>query len=673
MKIKLISLLIALLCVSVLFVSCSDECTTHLDADGDGVCDTEGCEDIVQLPEPEEPNCTNHVDANNDGLCDTENCGTVIITNTIEDRVEVLVPIEKEEYVPMVVKPIPADANVSDYVVITYENGLLTLYTHEYTPVDSLKIVNNLGNHYYIIKTASKVSDPVADDPATSDVNEFKYATRKDTYTLVNDLTGYSKVLAVTEPYDFEEDNAATPDTNEYWDNAPSFNYSNYGSYKRVTISGEGFYYYTNNYTLINEEATDLGLDVEDGYNGVYYFYFDDAVYVVDEEGNITYTDKEMFFIERPDFDAMTDAYGIIETDGKLAFFDLTKWLECTYSYEFSAMSETDWFVLQNGNVLVQVANMLPDYTVNYDAISDGTKIDVDYFIIDPVAKTVTETEFGYVIMEVYPAIEDAEGVTDKVENIFVVLPIENGVVASDIDMKLLVVSNSLEIACDLTNIADGDLVSKDFIVKEVYMNGTEFVAVYDTAGKFLNYLPKKYDTFADCIILGDDEGVYSYDLKLKLDLTKYYEVDFNGSYMILVEEIVTKVEEEDIYSYKTYYWNTSLEAPVLLFDDASQKEIYTTTNDYYVIDVPTIFVDPDTQQKSISGWTKAIYSNNGTLTCEGVASYDFSSANIDGEIYTVLFTETITVTPESTIVTRKNYIVNDVAPAPAPAPAPAA
>lgn len=46
-------------------------CTDHVDADGDGICDTKGCGEEVK---EEAKKCTDHVDANEDGVCDTEGC-----------------------------------------------------------------------------------------------------------------------------------------------------------------------------------------------------------------------------------------------------------------------------------------------------------------------------------------------------------------------------------------------------------------------------------------------------------------------------------------------------------------------------------------------------------------------------------------------------------------------
>ena len=76
-KIKKIAALLLTLAlalgVCLALVSCggNEGCNNHVDNDGNGVCDTEGCDFVV---ESKPTACTNHTDANNDGICDTEGC-----------------------------------------------------------------------------------------------------------------------------------------------------------------------------------------------------------------------------------------------------------------------------------------------------------------------------------------------------------------------------------------------------------------------------------------------------------------------------------------------------------------------------------------------------------------------------------------------------------------------
>ena len=65
-------LVLCMICSLFAFVGCDDECTRHVDADGDGKCDNCGAD------MPKEP-CTEHVDVNNDGKCDV--CGADMSTD----------------------------------------------------------------------------------------------------------------------------------------------------------------------------------------------------------------------------------------------------------------------------------------------------------------------------------------------------------------------------------------------------------------------------------------------------------------------------------------------------------------------------------------------------------------------------------------------------------------
>ena len=91
MKNRIFCLLLALVMlfgtVALTLTSCGEEppaaCTNHVDNDGDGVCDTEGCNEPV-APEA----CTNHVDSTNDAYCD--NCGAEILVGNFEWNSELL-------------------------------------------------------------------------------------------------------------------------------------------------------------------------------------------------------------------------------------------------------------------------------------------------------------------------------------------------------------------------------------------------------------------------------------------------------------------------------------------------------------------------------------------------------------------------------------------------------
>ncbi len=74
MKTKLLALLLVIIMAVGMLAACGggkkDPCTNHVDTDGDGLCDNDGCDEPVKTA------CTTHTDANKDGLCD--NCGATV-------------------------------------------------------------------------------------------------------------------------------------------------------------------------------------------------------------------------------------------------------------------------------------------------------------------------------------------------------------------------------------------------------------------------------------------------------------------------------------------------------------------------------------------------------------------------------------------------------------------
>ena len=73
----ILTFVMMLLCVAPL-ASCGNtlECTSHVDNNGDGICDNKGCNQPVSGNNGS--SCTSHVDNNGDGICDNAGCGTPV-------------------------------------------------------------------------------------------------------------------------------------------------------------------------------------------------------------------------------------------------------------------------------------------------------------------------------------------------------------------------------------------------------------------------------------------------------------------------------------------------------------------------------------------------------------------------------------------------------------------
>ena len=83
MKTKLLALLLVIVMAVGMLAACgggTEPCTKHVDNDGDGVCDTEGCN------EPVKKVCTSHVDSDNNLLCDT--CGATVAAKACDNHAD---------------------------------------------------------------------------------------------------------------------------------------------------------------------------------------------------------------------------------------------------------------------------------------------------------------------------------------------------------------------------------------------------------------------------------------------------------------------------------------------------------------------------------------------------------------------------------------------------------
>ena len=84
MKTKLLALLLVIIMAVGMLAACGggkkDPCTNHVDTDGDGYCDNEGCDEAVQKQ------CTTHTDSDNNGLCDV--CNATVAVRTCDNHAD---------------------------------------------------------------------------------------------------------------------------------------------------------------------------------------------------------------------------------------------------------------------------------------------------------------------------------------------------------------------------------------------------------------------------------------------------------------------------------------------------------------------------------------------------------------------------------------------------------
>ncbi len=645
MKIKLISLITALLCLAVLLVSCSDPCTSHLDADYDGKCDT--CGDEIKTPSV---NCTEHVDADGDGVCDTPHCGTVIKTviKEVEVKVpvdvEVPVPNEKETGVAMVVKPIPSDANVADYFSFDYESGTLIYNTSKLDSVKWDDVEAELEERFLVFSTSKEDVESKRDEGIELYWRE---------YTVYDLKEGKTIITYTTEKYEFTLDPELDDDENMNARFDAFLNYvhratfsldgsdtmicareysSSYGTFERsyYTVSGE---------LLIDETISYYAAAHSHG-EYMYLFADDDNITVAfdPETGKILNKADNAFFVHRPRFDAYTadGKFGIYVSNYTFRFYNLEKWIDLAFEYTLPSYCEWDYdtvFFLANGTVLVEAMIELPDTAVSYDMYNYGDKYDVVYKLIDPAKKTVADVEFGYLINE---DVTDEFELSDKVSNVFLVYPIENQMLNYSA-YKLLAVDGELNVLCELEALTAGaeageyEVVADDRMLVRVAVGNTVVNYIVNAKGEIINTIPARAQVKYGAIWVGNkayalDDKTYETPL---FDLDEYDSYnDYSDSFIYMTKTVTVDADPEvagsvDVTTRYVYVWNSSMSAPKCVASLEIKNVngyntalyVYDYFEEFIVVKTRTVVTDENSNSDYVDTYT--LYNVNGEKIAE--------------------------------------------------------
>lgn len=527
MKRKIICLAICIACLITMLVSCGS---------GDPVT------------------CDAHADLDKNSACDT--CGIPMIVITEQ------VPTEQVA-VEMVVNAIPADATLGDVFVIKgEEKELLPVFKkNEDLDAASGELLGKYVFFNYLEQTAGEETE--------EDISDDKFVR---TYVLYDLFAEKATVTIECDEYSYDE--------YPYYDEVRADTVTADGEVVFIVLEHQNWYVDEYGNPGYVEESTYYDIsgkkfasskDVEEGYwfeepyvmeckDDLVYVNHDDKVYVLDlYTAAVVYSCDANLFVDRPEFDEVIGNYGYVERGNSVYVYDLTKWLECVFSYEVSYSASV--FYMSNGNLLVQESVALPDSDINYDYAA-GTKYDIVYTIVDVAAKTATEVEFGYYIEDVEIVAEDEE-VKDGVKLCVEAYVIENKVITdkyvelyTDDSLKILGEFYSMlpDFVEDIEPLADGVLLGT-----VVYGEGSSVRKLFDATGKEIATLPNNAIVRDGYIEIS---GKF-YNAKMQLifdpnaDAENPFEAYFHGDgYKIFKQGV------------DFFYWNPTLTAPVCIIDN---------------------------------------------------------------------------------------------------------
>lgn len=262
-------------------------------------------------------------------------------------------------------------------------------------------------------------------------------------------------------------------------------------------------------------------------------------------------------FLAVPDIDlslGYTDKYFYNVTPTHVFVYgrDLLPVAVCELDVAASVGSEA--FVLNNGNVLVQIIRSVPD-DAEYEVIVSGEKRNVDHYVLDVKRNKLEKfKDTNFLFLEVTNAAilpEPFKNVSSKVENVALYIPFKKGGTVTPNAYKLAKLSNNLKLGDEMTSkYADKRMAEPLTIVngKKYYIAHSEGPAsdgvIINEKNEFVaNTSMVKYNR---SYIIADG-AVYSYD-KVKL-----YDYKEEGMRLHMVlEDVVIFMDEDtsDVYMY---------------------------------------------------------------------------------------------------------------------------
>ena len=260
--------------------------------------------------------------------------------------------------------------------------------------------------------------------------------------------------------------------------------------------------------------------------------------------------------------DVTTEEYNYLFDDGEMIITDKQGAFVNGYNVE-SYADEVAFFVLENGNVVIQYLVKLPDDVEKYDVLIEETglmgvtnnKADLVTKIFNVKRGTVKDAKVDFVIKSLYNRNTlDRDSVNEKYKyNLAGILRITDKRI-DDSNVEMVSLSNRLAVKQDLSDIVDGGMYAR-------YVGGEKY-AIYDRFGN-LNIVTKNgkiektvpggsiIGSTSDYIVTSD--SVYDYDFN------KLYDLKGNGYDVVEIGEgyiILSKATEQGV-EYARYHGGT--------------------------------------------------------------------------------------------------------------------
>lgn len=442
--------------------------------------------------------------------------------------------------------------------------------------------------------------------------------------------------------------------------NATSFDFSTtvYNANGTQIAYAEGIHAYTDDFLEHLEDADNW--DVTDALNydsidsAADLLRFDNTIYKIAADGTATILkEKSPFTIDLPNIEFYNEKYYIeaVELDGYLGrtngyvFYNTSLEVVSSWAPEYILSNEAsngNVFMLNNGTLLVQNMEVLPDNAQEYDLYAEGTKVNISSFLINPETGAETALDNSFVVYLAYAldaggedSIRNEAGISDKYENLASIMYIKDRKVSASTPVML---DNEGKIVCELftnlPNIAPGCMVDPfaDGIFVYESINGTD-VYINANGEKLLETDASFSHSFGNYFIV--DDAIYDKSFNLVYDFgANGYELmgrDWSYSYYVMSDSIL-------LTKYDAVYLFTN-DTPTLIIENGAGDRLYDVdySGDYYVVRKPSQNSDYSYSYHYYNARGQFLFASYGDtasriLSDDGIAL--FRAYNVEGNAY---------------------------------------
>lgn len=329
----------------------------------------------------------------------------------------------------------------------------------------------------------------------------------------------------------------------------------------------------------------------------------DGKVYRIADDGTVAYAFDWSDLRGEPDEDLWKLGNFYFEGDDDyIDIYDASLNLIGTY-YLPSYAEEGDWYVLSNGNILIQYSVMQDIMAEDYDYIESVAKFNLHSFLFNAETGKLKELDLDFVVEDVWSYDADDEDwyFNEKIENVaWVSYIVDQRIDTSDAAIKMVALSNNGKDAGVIDNLIPNmdceglwHVATNRWIASN--MAGQDFLL--NEKGEILGEVSGVDWDEANANFFVLNGKIYDWDLNVKLDLAEQKCDD----YEILNHSVLFETEDGEQKLYVNGEVKTLIDKATA---EAGDRELEILSDDLYVI------IDTATEGKT----KYELYNDAGTL-----------------------------------------------------------